>query len=780
MKYIKFFVLLTVLFLVGCTEADITDITDSIAIQYSETDHKDSVSNDLQIPVKIDGIDISWSSDSEFAKIEGNKIVITRQATDTLVTITASYKVGKETLTKSFPITLAKLPVVEPTFDLDAFKTFLSMPLETEENLSLKSSYLDLDVVWSSSNASVISNTGVITRQADDTVVTLTASILFGGKTYEATFEINVIKAEVVTPDYDAILDTIVIPSETINNLVLPTSLSGVNLVWSSNHAAISSTGVVTRQSENVIVELTVTVVDHLSFSKKFNVTVLKKVDFPVSSHTPISEARLQAQGSSVKVQGVITSLMSNGNFTIQDSTGAIPVYMRNNTGLVIGKEYVIEGKIDIYQGLVQIGSPTIVETLSDRSLPEGIDLTGYSLVFDDVILYEANIVTYHDLEVTSKETPNNAIELYLKNAAGETTFVRLDTRVNNPSNQFDQIKVGDIVNLFNVTVGQYAGKAQFLFTSRSLIEARPKNPEIISIYGAVNKNYIMGDALPNYLEGITAKNGFGEDFTQYLVVDTSAVKLNEPGNYDIKVSLSNDSSVSAIYTLFVRKEIEQGVYEGYYSRLNGLMGANLNQELKSLIVSTGRATGSTSEVKSVDKVGSQYYLIYEGLGSYGNREHVWPQSKLGSTKDDLHNLRAAVESTNSARGNMPFGEDGKAFTGTQPYKNNGGSWYPGDKHIGDVARIVLYISIRYNLSLNVVGNLQMFLEWHDLDPVDDFEIERNDRIYGIQNNRNPFIDHPELVDLYFGGAANKSLSRTLSLINISLFMAMDNRQYIF
>ncbi|HHX76027.1 MAG TPA: endonuclease I, partial [Acholeplasmataceae bacterium] len=43
-----------------------------------------------------------------------------------------------------------------------------------------------------------------------------------------------------------------------------------------------------------------------------------------------------------------------------------------------------------------------------------------------------------------------------------------------------------------------------------------------------------------------------------------------------------------------------------------------------------------------------------------------------------------------------------------------------------------------------------MFLTWHEEDPVSDFELSRNSKIYNIQSNRNPFIDHPELVDVLF------------------------------
>ena len=93
----------------------------------------------------------------------------------------------------------------------------------------------------------------------------------------------------------------------------------------------------------------------------------------------------------------------------------------------------------------------------------------------------------------------------------------------------------------------------------------------------------------------------------------------------------------------------------------------------------------------------------------------------------------------------------------TGAYQKVGSGWYPGDEHVGDVARIVLYMHIRQSIPLNRVGNLQMFLRWHELDPVNAFEESRNDKIFSIQKNRNPFIDHPELVELYFGVATPRS-----------------------
>ena len=854
MKFSKILALLFILILSGCTQPQTQNITESIAIQFSNGETKDAVKSDFELPASIQDLEIVWTSDSIFAVIDQSTVKITRQPEDVTVILTATVTVNGKTFNKTFDFFIVKtnvnfdvlfnaiilpsevttsitlpssvdghdivwkssnesilsntgvvnlpdfnrivfltatftvdgttqsrtyvLTVIAPyVFDYEAFENHLNLPETTEVDLLLKSTYLSNPITWQSSAPAVISNTGLITRQAEDVIVTLTASVTIENVAYEVSVDIIVIKLEVVTPDYVAILNQIIIPNQTISNLTLPTEVNGVQIQWTSNNTAISASGMVTRKNADITVTLTAIISENNAFTKNFNVVVLKVEGYPTSTETPISEVRLKAQGTVVKVRGVITSLMTNGNFTIQDASGAIPVYMNNNTGLIVGTEYIIQGTLSVFNGLIQISAPTIIQTFSTHNLIDGIDLTGYSLDFDDVILYEANVITYLGLEVTSKTTPSNAIELYLKNSAGELTFVRLDKRVNTSPYVFDTIQVGEIIDLYNVTVGQYAGKAQFLFTSRSTVDSKPKNPEIISIYGAINRNFTIGDATPNFLEGITARNGYGDVFTSLLGVDTDNVNLTVPGDYQVTVYLNNYLDVVTTYTIFVRNPIEIGVYEGYYQSLNGLTGSSFTTALRQLILSRGTATGSTSQVQSVDRVGNSYYLIYDGMGAYGNREHTWPDSKLGSVKDDLHNLRAANSTTNSNRGNLSFVEDGKTFTGSQPYGKFSGGWYPGDEHIGDVARIILYISIRYNLNIDVVGSLQTFLQWHEMDPVNDFERTRNDRIFGIQNNRNPFIDHPELVEIYFG-QGSQPVRVSLALLSTSIHMLTDGRRY--
>lgn len=135
------------------------------------------------------------------------------------------------------------------------------------------------------------------------------------------------------------------------------------------------------------------------------------------------------------------------------------------------------------------------------------------------------------------------------------------------------------------------------------------------------------------------------------------------------------------------------------------------------------------------------------------NTEHVYPQSLIVNTaKGDLHHLRVCDSRVNTRRSNHPF-TDGK---GSYTLKNK--SWYPGDRWKGDVARMIMYLNLRYAESFEDVGSLELFLKWNAEDPVSGFEIQRNNRIAQVQGNRNPFIDNPYLATIIWGGISADNL----------------------
>jgi endonuclease I len=200
--------------------------------------------------------------------------------------------------------------------------------------------------------------------------------------------------------------------------------------------------------------------------------------------------------------------------------------------------------------------------------------------------------------------------------------------------------------------------------------------------------------------------------------------------------------------------------------------------------------------------------------GTIVDREHVWPQSRgfkassgaQGPAGTDLHHLLAG-DSRNNQQGhsNYPWGDESLKKVGTSGtligndvYNNTGYLWRvtnvnnqddyvyePQDSDKGNIARAIFYMAARYNnwagvagaisayepfLHINndkyasgtsigstdstpaTMGVLDLLLDWHQQDPVDEYEIKRNDLIYrNFQKNRNPFIDYPEWAEAVYG-----------------------------
>ncbi|OFY71803.1 MAG: hypothetical protein A2265_01200, partial [Bacteroidetes bacterium RIFOXYA12_FULL_33_9] len=151
------------------------------------------------------------------------------------------------------------------------------------------------------------------------------------------------------------------------------------------------------------------------------------------------------------------------------------------------------------------------------------------------------------------------------------------------------------------------------------------------------------------------------------------------------------------------------------------------------------------------------------------NREHSWPQSWFDESSpmvSDLFHVYPTDGYVNGKRANYPYGEVNSPNWTSMNGSKLGTCSYPGytgivfepiDAYKGDFARTYFYMSTRYygedagwTGSPMVNGAelepwaMKMMLEWSDADPVSQKEIDRNNAVYGIQNNRNPFIDHPE------------------------------------
>ena len=256
----------------------------------------------------------------------------------------------------------------------------------------------------------------------------------------------------------------------------------------------------------------------------------------------------------------------------------------------------------------------------------------------------------------------------------------------------------------------------------------------------------------------------------------------------------------------------------GYYNTLEGLSGSALKQAVQDIIANPSVVRlHSYADIWDIIRTADQNPLnsnqvwcmyiespmakIDQQVGSSivgkWNREHIFCQSRGGfevSSNDsadginfwnatsavtvvdgvsDAHHIRVENGQENSSRNNKNYGTVNSATVYAGP-TNSQGSWH------GDVARALFYMAVRFN-GLNVVagdpseylqntttasgniGDLATLLTWHQTDPRDDFEMNRNNYIYTWQMNRNPFIDHPSLVNYIFGANFGQQWFSSLS-----------------
>ncbi len=271
------------------------------------------------------------------------------------------------------------------------------------------------------------------------------------------------------------------------------------------------------------------------------------------------------------------------------------------------------------------------------------------------------------------------------------------------------------------------------------------------------------------------------------------------------------------IIVLAVISTVTAQIPSGYYQSAQGLTGNDLKNALHNIIddhqeysynalrdyilKNTDEDPNNSNNVILLYTGRSQAKSTFGGGANDWNREHAWAKSHgdFGNNPPagtDAHHIRPTDASVNSDRGNLDFDIGGNPVNEAPGCFRDGDSFEPRDEVKGDVARMIFYMATRYeggngepdleivdyvNTSPNPKhGKLSQLILWNSQDPPDDFERNRNDVIYyQYQNNRNPFIDHPEYVDAIWGNASSiedrKSVIRTLypvpasELLNIAL-----------
>jgi len=232
----------------------------------------------------------------------------------------------------------------------------------------------------------------------------------------------------------------------------------------------------------------------------------------------------------------------------------------------------------------------------------------------------------------------------------------------------------------------------------------------------------------------------------------------------------------------------------GYYNSITGKKTQALKTAISSLLLNhTVQEYNSlwgffpSTDARPDGTVWDMYSSTVRSFGSTSgmNREHSFPKSWWGGAVlpayTDINHLYPSDGDANMAKSNYPLGVVGAASfnNGVTKVGNNIFAGYsttstvfePADEYKGDFARTYFYMvtcyqnytwSYLYMVDQNVYPTLKpwaasMLMKWHRQDPVSSKENIRNEAVFKIQNNRNAFIDYPQLAEYLWGDSTSVS-----------------------
>lgn len=287
--------------------------------------------------------------------------------------------------------------------------------------------------------------------------------------------------------------------------------------------------------------------------------------------------------------------------------------------------------------------------------------------------------------------------------------------------------------------------------------------------------------------------------------------------------SVTNSSNVA------IADSSTTAYYSGnYYNSIDtSLRGDDFRDKLANLITTTHTDytsyAGLANAYKTTDAVPNKSGYItwfytgtevkFSGFGGSGgqtNREHVWPKdggSAFSATSEcgsDAHHLRPTECNLNSTRGSKSFGEVEQSTqnvvnqnksasygdgTADSLCYTSGSFFYPAAGYRGATARILMYVQTRWGNKFNLqfvdgaghsktIGDFKTLMKWHLEELPTQEEINRNQAVYEIQGNRNPFIDHPEYAAYIYSEAGSYYANNGTTMANEVNALLANNNPY--
>ena len=561
----------------------------------------------------------------------------------------------------------------------------------------------------------------------------------------------------------------------------LPSSLYDVKIIWQTSDAnVISSYGNVMRATKDKVVILTATFEFEGRFlSKDFVLNVLKQNE----------KTKLEYVNDSLSLPEIV---YINSTLPLPSEYQGVLISWRSSRPNIITSDGFVN---EVTSSQIVMFTATL--SYEGKSVIKDFIVTVEPIMSDSgFILKVINKIIIPQMTISNITLITSMDDVSISWSSSHPSSISESGNVTQLDKNVDVIITGEFTyndkviekEYFVTVLGLNDEKTpiQYAYESLNVIERVLNDITLINKYEDVDISWESSQ--PDYLSESGIVNRISIDVD---VVLTATLQHED------------DILVKQFFVTVVAKNTNGGIeLSGYYKSASGLTGIDLKKALNNII--DDHRTYSYTAIKDVMKRtdedpdnSNNIILMYTGLSVYKtssiwNREHTWPKSHgdFGTRQPegtDGHHLRPTLMEANSIRGNLDFDNGGNVVSKGVTYAPGSSfsyydsdSFEPRDEVKGDVARMMFYMAVRYDnqdnykldLELNdnvnngsrpYLGRISALLAWHIEDPVDSFESNRNEVLYDSQNNRNPFVDYPEFVEMIWGTPSKFNLYSSLS-----------------
>ncbi len=525
--------------------------------------------------------------------------------------------------------------------------------------------------------------------------------------------------------------------------------------------------------------------------------------------------------GHDVITEGIVTADFS-GTWVIQDGSGARSgLWIQGVAAPALGTSVVIQGAVQEISGNTTITS-VVITSSSAGNMPAPEILTTGTAGTED---YEGVFTQVIEATCTSIDVPgqywyvNNGGTSLRVDALGATYAPTLGSvyTVTGPMSGNS-----DFLGIVPRDLGDITFVTDPVAPTIVLVDAQGPTSIVITFSEAVQQT--SAENTSHYSVSGSSVTGASRIPGQMHMVELTVTYLTT-GLHTLTVDGVTDLFGNSMDNVQVDFQFYGGnVPPGYYDGTAGLIGEDLQSALHNIIdnhnavsytylwtafyTTDDKPDGTVWDMYSDVPGGTPPYVYEFGIDQTGggategtgyNREHSWPQSWYGGSSPmytDLFIIYPTDVRVNGMRSNYPYGEVGTASWTSLNGSKVGSCIYPGysgtvfepiDEYKGDFARSYFYMGARYfGEDGSWPGSPQvdgaqllpwaqaLMLEWHFNDPVSTKEIDRNDDVFAIQNNRNPFIDRPDFVLKVYGSELS-SAPETVVAATILLHQNVPN-----